>query len=130
MGNQWGFRLHLIFISIFLCATTYTCLGFNNTSVICPEQERFALLKFKESVQDDFGMLSSWVGNDCCRWGRIQCDPVTGHVERLHLRGDWDDEFLPQTLYLVGNEGFGVLLEFCCSRSSGDKSFSCLLRKP
>ncbi|CAI9276839.1 unnamed protein product [Lactuca saligna] len=104
MGNQWGFGLHLIFISIFLCATTYTCLGFNNTSVICPEQERFALLKFKESVQDDFGMLSSWIGNDCCRWGRIQCDAVTGNVESLHLRGDWDDVFLPQTLYLVGNE--------------------------
>nr|KAJ0192455.1 hypothetical protein LSAT_V11C800409650 [Lactuca sativa] len=34
-------------------------------------------------------MLSSWVGNECCLWEGIQCDGVTGNVQRLHLKGDW-----------------------------------------
>nr|GEU75154.1 leucine-rich repeat protein [Tanacetum cinerariifolium] len=32
-------------------------------------------------------MLSSWVGNDCCKWERVHCDKVTGKVDSLHLRG-------------------------------------------
>nr|KAJ0191418.1 hypothetical protein LSAT_V11C800409950 [Lactuca sativa] len=71
----------LITIHIFL-------FGVGNVSVICSEQERVALLKFKQSVEDPFGMLSSWVGNECCMWERIQCDGVTGNVQRLHLKGD------------------------------------------
>ncbi|KAL7608716.1 receptor-like protein 46 [Lactuca sativa] len=111
MGNERGLGLHIIFLSIFLSATTYTCLGVRNTSVVCSERERLALLKFKESVQDDFGMLSSWVGNDCCRWGRIKCDSVTGNVESLHLRGDSEAEFLLKNFYLIGNEVSSSLAE-------------------
>lgn len=61
MGNRTGLGLHLIFISILLLATAYTCLGIGNMSVICLDHERFALLKFKHSVKDYSGMLSSWV---------------------------------------------------------------------
>ncbi|CAI9276837.1 unnamed protein product [Lactuca saligna] len=111
MGNEWGLGLHIIFLSIFLSATTYTCLGVRNKSAVCSERERLALLKFKESVQDDFGMLSSWVGNDCCRWGRIKCDSVTGNVESLHLRGDSEAEFLFKKFYLIGNEVSSSLAE-------------------
>ncbi|XP_052622412.1 receptor-like protein EIX2 [Lactuca sativa] len=88
MGNWRGLGFHLIFVCVFLFAATYSCLGVGNVSVICSEQERVALLKFKQSVEDPFGMLSSWVGNECCMWERIQCDGVTGNVQRLHLKGD------------------------------------------
>ncbi|CAI9299658.1 unnamed protein product [Lactuca saligna] len=114
MQNWRGLGLHLIFISIFLITTTSTCLGVGNiTVVVCSEQERLALLKFKESVGDESKMLSSWVGNDCCLWERIHCNGVTGHVERLHLRGNTrysyhdveekHDHFVRNNHQLVGN---------------------------
>ncbi|KAL7588936.1 hypothetical protein Lser_V15G40618 [Lactuca serriola] len=86
MRNPRGFGLHLIFISIFLVEIKDTCLCVGNTSVVCSEQERLALLKFKHSVKERNGMLSSWVGNDCCQWEGIQCDNLTGTVESLQLR--------------------------------------------
>ncbi|KAJ0528612.1 putative leucine-rich repeat-containing, plant-type, leucine-rich repeat domain superfamily [Helianthus annuus] len=91
MGNQWGLGLQFIIITIIMVATTNTCLGARNinSTVACFEHERLALLKFKHSVRDDYGMLSSWVGNDCCRWERVMCDGVTGHVDSLHLRADF-----------------------------------------
>ncbi|XP_052622231.1 receptor-like protein EIX1 isoform X2 [Lactuca sativa] len=83
---------------------TYSCLGVGNVSVICSEQERVALLKFKQSVEDPFGMLSSWVGNECCMWERIQCDGVTGNVQRLHLKAD-------DYYYISGNKVSSSLAE-------------------
>ncbi|KAL7590168.1 hypothetical protein Lser_V15G41218 [Lactuca serriola] len=83
--------------------STYTCCGDGNISVVCFVKERVALLKFKYSVRNDLEMLSSWVGNDCCRWGRIQCDTVTRNVESLYLSGDEG--------YLVGNEVNSSLAE-------------------
>ncbi|KAM0005351.1 putative non-specific serine/threonine protein kinase [Helianthus debilis subsp. tardiflorus] len=87
MVNQCGLGLQFIIVTIIMVATTNTCLGARNISstVACFEHERLALLKFKHSVRDDSGMLSSWVGNDCCRWERVICDGVTGNVESLHL---------------------------------------------
>ncbi|KAJ0742391.1 putative non-specific serine/threonine protein kinase [Helianthus annuus] len=87
MGNQWGLGLHFIFVTIFLVATTNTCLGARNITVACFEHERLALLKFKHSVTDDYNLLSSWVGNNCCCWKGVVCDVVTGNVGSLHLRG-------------------------------------------
>ncbi|XP_023762866.1 receptor-like protein 19 [Lactuca sativa] len=122
MQNWRGLGLHLIFISIFFITTTSTCLGVGNiTVVVCFEQERLALLKFKESVGDESKMLSSWVGNDCCLWERIHCNGVTGHVERLHLRGNTrysshdvekkHDHFVRNNHQLVGNEVNSSLAE-------------------
>ncbi|CAI9299666.1 unnamed protein product [Lactuca saligna] len=99
MGTRNDLGLHLIFTSFFLLATTYTCLSVENTSIICFEQERLALLKFKHSVKDFSGMLSSWIGKDCCRWEGIQCDSLTGRVESLNLH------------FVVGNEVNSSLVE-------------------
>ncbi|KAL7587331.1 hypothetical protein Lser_V15G37584 [Lactuca serriola] len=104
MGNWRGFGFRLIFVCVFLFAATYTCLGVGNVSVLCSEQERVALLKFKQSVEDPYGMLSSWVGNECCMWEGIQCDGVTGNVQRLHLKGD-------DYYYISGNKVSSSLAE-------------------
>ncbi|KAK1412643.1 hypothetical protein QVD17_34057 [Tagetes erecta] len=86
MGNQCGLGLSFLFVTMLLVATISACLAAQNTTVACFEHERLALLKFKHSVRDVSGMLSSWVGNECCRWQRVQCNSVTRNVERLHLR--------------------------------------------
>ncbi|CAI9270096.1 unnamed protein product [Lactuca saligna] len=99
MGNQRGLGLHIISVTIFLVATTSTCLGVQTTSEGCFEHERLALLKFKRSFKDDLELLSSWVVNDCCRWETIHCDSVTGHVDSLFLRG-MSSSFPPNQYYL------------------------------
>ncbi|KAL9318026.1 hypothetical protein ACSQ67_014543 [Phaseolus vulgaris] len=58
-----------------------------DNSFECIELERKALLKFKQSLNDLFHCLSSWVGSDCCKWVGVRCNKHTGNVVRLHLRG-------------------------------------------
>ncbi|MFS7960091.1 putative leucine-rich repeat-containing, plant-type, leucine-rich repeat domain superfamily [Helianthus anomalus] len=74
---------------MFLVATKHACLGAQNSTRSCHERERLALPEFKHSVKDDFKVLSSWVGIDCCSWKGVRCDDATGRVAALHLRGDY-----------------------------------------
>nr|GEX63755.1 leucine-rich repeat protein [Tanacetum cinerariifolium] len=101
MANNW-FLLILLVLSKHFSANIHTCFCALNNSAICSKHERLALLKFKHSVYDAFDMLSSWVGNDRCKWERVHCDKVTGKVDSLHLRGRtygiYDDD------YLIGKE--------------------------
>ena len=54
--------------------------------VACKEDERKALLDFKQGLHDPYGLLSSWTGNNCCtNWKGMQCDTQTGHVVQLYL---------------------------------------------
>nr|XP_043619154.1 receptor-like protein EIX2 [Erigeron canadensis] len=98
MGNLKCLRLNLIFATFFVAAMTYTCWGSPNISASagCSKQERLSLLKFKNTIADDFGMLSSWVGNDCCRWIGVHCDNTSGsHVVGLNLKGNYDHFDIP-----------------------------------
>ncbi|XP_068646303.1 receptor-like protein EIX1 [Aristolochia californica] len=71
--------LLLFFLVLFLL--------FLNTNVSgCHEQEREALLKFKHDLYDPAAKLSSWVGEDCCKWTGVVCKNIIGHVIRLDLR--------------------------------------------
>ncbi|OAY77997.1 putative inactive leucine-rich repeat receptor-like protein kinase [Ananas comosus] len=64
----------------------------NNTIVAsgCMEIERNALLTFKAGMVDPRNFLSSWEGEDCCKWRGVVCSNITGHVVKLNLRNPCD----------------------------------------
>ncbi|KAH7852482.1 hypothetical protein Vadar_025337 [Vaccinium darrowii] len=60
------------------------------SNVSCLENEREALIKFKENLTDEANRLRSWVGQDCCTWKGVGCSSRIGHVMKLDLRNDFD----------------------------------------
>uniref|UniRef100_R7WFK1 Leucine-rich repeat receptor protein kinase EXS n=1 Tax=Aegilops tauschii TaxID=37682 RepID=R7WFK1_AEGTA len=53
----------------------------------CNPDERATLLSFKKGItSNDANILTSWQGQDCCRWRGVSCSNRTGHVIKLHLR--------------------------------------------
>uniref|UniRef100_A0ACD5VCB3 Uncharacterized protein n=1 Tax=Avena sativa TaxID=4498 RepID=A0ACD5VCB3_AVESA len=59
----------------------------NNTTTSCIADERSALVTFRAGLSDPANRLSSWKGDDCCRWKGVHCSNKTGHVIRLDLQG-------------------------------------------
>ncbi|GAU49754.1 hypothetical protein TSUD_43410 [Trifolium subterraneum] len=89
----------LIFHVLLLLSSIF---GFNlatkNGETKCKEKERRALLTFKQSLDDEYGMLSTWKDDpnaDCCKWNGVQCNHQTGYVQSLDLHGS-------ETGYLSG----------------------------
>ncbi|KAI4338254.1 hypothetical protein L6164_016596 [Bauhinia variegata] len=93
-----GRYLCVSFAAIFLFTETiHLCLGVNST-LRCREQERQALLNFKQSFRDTANRLFSWNGYDCCQWDTVTCSNVTGRVVKLDLRNPSNSSSLEYAL--------------------------------
>lgn len=79
-------------VCVFLLSILSACYG-------CIPSERAALLSFRKGLTSDpDGRLSSWHGEDCCRWEGVVCSDITGHVKKLKLRN---------TFFSNGSSGLG-----------------------
>jgi EIX receptor 1/2 len=87
-----GYAELLLILGLLLCTATAICSGLNlrNSEVRCIEEERQALLEFKQGLHDNHSLLSSWGSQeeDCCNWKGIKCSNRTAHVVKLDLRGN------------------------------------------
>ncbi|GLT49221.1 hypothetical protein SLA2020_227950 [Shorea laevis] len=92
----------------FLLLLLWSCLngiGLDLVEGRCWGIEREALLAFKEGLTDPSSRLSSWIGQDCCKWAGVGCDNQTGHVIILNLRNPYaesDDSLVRQKHALGG----------------------------
>ncbi|XLS59817.1 hypothetical protein HN51_009572 [Arachis hypogaea] len=80
--QKWDYALLVVLIMLYDA-------GLIHGEVTCLENERQTLLRFKQGIHDDMGMLSTWSNDDCCKWQGITCSNQTGHVLRLLLRGSY-----------------------------------------
>ncbi|PIA44531.1 hypothetical protein AQUCO_01700255v1 [Aquilegia coerulea] len=83
-----AFLKSIILVFIVFCFIETIQLGWNvdGARLNCPQNERNALLSFKQGLIDQTNRLSSWVGQDCCKWKGVSCNNFTGHVVKLDLR--------------------------------------------
>ncbi|RWR91841.1 putative leucine-rich repeat receptor-like protein kinase [Cinnamomum micranthum f. kanehirae] len=84
------FLLHFWVGFLILCTGSLkfnSCVEITTTTTGCLERERQALIHFKQGLKNPSNRLSSWVGDNCCKWAGIHCSNKTGHVVKLSLRG-------------------------------------------
>ncbi|KAM3317347.1 hypothetical protein ACQJBY_035156 [Aegilops geniculata] len=82
----------------------------NGTITSCIAGERSALLALRAGLSDPGNLLSSWKGDDCCRWKGVYCSNRTGHVVMLDLGGpDYYDGCDEGWQMLAGNISSSLL---------------------
>ncbi|CAL8155698.1 unnamed protein product [Prunus armeniaca] len=92
------------FLSIATITTISLCNG--NLGVPCKQNERQALLMFRQDLKDPSNRLLSWVcEGDSCNWTGVVCNNLTGHVGELHRGNYYSDEYLNYSLYQENSLG-------------------------
>ncbi|XP_014497909.1 LRR receptor-like serine/threonine-protein kinase GSO2 [Vigna radiata var. radiata] len=92
--------IHLKVIILMLCVAFKVVGG--EHEIKCLEREREALLRFKASLHDPHGMLSSWTTAHCCQWKGIRCNNLTANVVSLDLHGEYDYDETQSGPYISG----------------------------
>ncbi|GAB2275320.1 hypothetical protein Dimus_010083 [Dionaea muscipula] len=91
MNLRWILKLWVILplLDHFPGVLTIQAISLDPLSPGCHPADRASLLSFKAKITEDTtGILSSWVGSDCCRggWEGVECDSETGRVTGLVLQ--------------------------------------------
>ncbi|XP_037422688.1 receptor-like protein EIX1 [Triticum dicoccoides] len=82
----------------------------NDTVASCIAGERSALVGFKAGLTDPTNFLSSWKGDDCCKWKGVHCSSINRHVVKLDLPGPGcEPNFIAPTQKLGGNISSSLL---------------------
>ncbi|XP_064957952.1 receptor-like protein EIX2 [Musa acuminata AAA Group] len=90
-----GERSPLLVIMFSLALLTIKLeISHGSTYIRCRERERKALIDFKLGLRDPSHRLSSWVGEDCCTWEGVDCSNITGHVTKLDLRNQHNEDIV------------------------------------
>ncbi|KAL6272651.1 hypothetical protein ACE6H2_023343 [Prunus campanulata] len=85
--NSASIQLVLLITLLGILSLKTIQLGFCSADHVgCIDIEMKALLKLKQGLTDPSDRLSSWVGEDCCKWSGVGCNNITGRVNRLDLR--------------------------------------------
>ncbi|PRQ18575.1 putative non-specific serine/threonine protein kinase [Rosa chinensis] len=100
-----GRCIHSVLVGL-LClviASAICCSSVGSSSILCMENERHALLQFKQSIVDESNVLASWGSKkDCCTWRGIACNNQTGHVMTLNLSYNSSDDYISAEAPLRG----------------------------
>ncbi|KAL5860676.1 hypothetical protein ACOSQ4_001972 [Xanthoceras sorbifolium] len=81
----------VLILGIFCLEAITIAFSHSQPRVACKAIERKALLQFKQGLTDPSGRLSSWVGEECCRWRGVSCNNRTGSVIKLKLNNIYLD---------------------------------------
>ncbi|KAL3516531.1 hypothetical protein ACH5RR_023433 [Cinchona calisaya] len=81
-------------MKVFLATLVTLAVSFSVNA--CPLADQAVLLAFKAALNEPYlSIFSSWPGNDCCsNWYGVSCDPTTGRVADIVLRGELRTPFL------------------------------------
>ncbi|XP_056164066.1 receptor-like protein EIX2 [Syzygium oleosum] len=102
-----GGLVSIVLLAIFVIQVIEFGHSNASTNVSCIGVEREALLKFKHGLTDPSRRLSSWVGEECCKWEGVECNEKTGHVLKLDLHNPYTgeiyiDNFIPSSKCRLG----------------------------
>ncbi|XP_018826646.2 receptor-like protein 33 [Juglans regia] len=107
-----SFPLIILIVHYLVSLMMFNLILFASSSGVqplCHDDERFALLQFKESFTisqsastnpSTYLKVSSWKPDqisDCCKWDGVECNKDTGHVIGLDLSSsclkEWDTSY-------------------------------------
>lgn len=97
--NYHPFFSLLLLVFVINLEVGFTKTHHSNTT--CSENDQKVLIEFKNGLIDNTNRLSSWTGQNCCKWDGVFCDEKTGNVVKIDLHYKnylLDGEYLQRVL--------------------------------